>query len=243
MASFEIIPLRCPSCGAVSSNPPRELSFGAEFRCSHCQATSLLVINRNLVLTEALLKSGEKVCASCGQVVLKEARFCQQGHSLVRSCLCCHQEFPAQHQRCDFCGRLQVEVQLEGALQRVETLAGTRIPEANLPVRGLTADQLWAEIRGIQQRIRDTARVSKLVKVLLIVLAVVPCFFKIFVQVLFLFVGWQLYAMVVRRKVVALGKRDALHRQAVAGVERNARIDLELSAAQAEVALLREQLV
>ena len=242
MASFEIIPLRCPSCGAVSSNPPRELSFGAEIRCSHCQATSLLVINRNLVLAEALQKTGEKVCVACGQVVLKEARFCQQGHALVRSCLSCQKEFPAHHQRCDFCGRLQVEVQLEAALRKVQALEGARLPEATLPVHGRSADQLWEEVRGLQQGMRDTARTSKLIKVALIPLAVLPLFFKIYVQVLLLFIGWQLYKGVVRRKLASLGQQDALHRQAAAVVERNARIDLELSAAQAEVALLREQL-
>lgn len=242
MASFEIIPLRCPSCGAVSSNPPRELSFGAELRCSHCQATSLLVINRNLVLAEALQKSGEQVCVACGQVVLKEARFCQQGHALVRACLSCEKEFPAHHQRCDFCGKLQVEVQLGAALRKVQALEGARLPEANLPVRGLSAEQLWEEVRGLQQQMRDTARTTKIIRVVLFLLAMIPLFFKIYVQVLPLFIGWQLYKWVASKKLVALGERDALHRQAAAVVERNARVDLELSSVQAEVALLREQL-
>ena len=50
---------------------------------------------------------GEKVCTVCGRVAQREARFCQEGHALVRKCVKCLTEFAIDHQRCDSCGWLQ----------------------------------------------------------------------------------------------------------------------------------------
>ena len=109
MTEHTILPLRCPSCGGAASQPSREMAFGAEFRCDHCGVTSVLIINRDLVPLGTLQKQGEKVCVTCGCVALRESRFCQQGHALVRRCVHCDREFPVEHQRCDFCGELQVK--------------------------------------------------------------------------------------------------------------------------------------
>jgi biotin carboxyl carrier protein len=85
------------------------MAFGAEFRCDHCGISSVLIVDRALVPLNTLLKQGEKVCSTCGRMALREARFCQEGHVLIRRCVYhnCHREFPSDHQRCDFCGRLQ----------------------------------------------------------------------------------------------------------------------------------------
>jgi hypothetical protein len=50
------------------------------------------------------LTTHEKVCALCGEVAQLEARFCQNGHALVRKCTKCLSEFAIDHQRCDACG-------------------------------------------------------------------------------------------------------------------------------------------
>jgi hypothetical protein len=81
------------------------MPFGAEFRCDHCGVISVLIIDRALVPLSTLQKQGEKVCIACGRTALREARFCQEGHKLVRECTECHKEFAVDHQRCDFCGR------------------------------------------------------------------------------------------------------------------------------------------
>ena len=109
MVEHEIVALRCPSCGGGTSQPTREMPFGAEFRCDHCGVTSVLIIDRALVPLSTLQKQGEKVCTTCGRVALREARFCQEGHALVRECVYndCRREFAVDHKRCDFCGRLQ----------------------------------------------------------------------------------------------------------------------------------------
>lgn len=54
------------------------------------------------------------VCAKCGGIASREARFCQEGHALVRKCVHkeCNSEFPIEHLRCDFCGRRQQLPQL-----------------------------------------------------------------------------------------------------------------------------------
>ena len=113
MTKHTILPLRCPSCGGTASQPSREMSFGAEFRCDHCGVTSVLIIDQALVPLGTLQKQGEKVCVTCGRVALREARFCQAGHSLVRKCVYCALEFPVEHQLCDFCGKLQANWKAE----------------------------------------------------------------------------------------------------------------------------------
>ena len=107
MASHEIVPLKCPSCGSSTTGPSKQLAFGAEFSCAHCGCTSVLIINRELVALSSLQKQGEKVCTICGRVAQREARFCQEGHALVRKCINCFAQFAVDHQRCDFCGWLQ----------------------------------------------------------------------------------------------------------------------------------------
>lgn len=118
----EIVPLRCPSCGDGASTPSRRMPFGAEFSCESCGITSVLIINRELLPLGTLQKHGDKVCFTCGRLASQEARFCQEGHSLVRRCLACNKEFPVDHQRCDFCGRLHLEVQIEQETLRVDEL-------------------------------------------------------------------------------------------------------------------------
>lgn len=106
MDTYEIAPLKCPSCGGATTAPSRPMAFGAEFSCARCGTTSVLVINRALFPADALQKSGDQVCAECGRVAKLDARFCQDGHKLVRTCVNrgCSREFPASHQRCDYCG-------------------------------------------------------------------------------------------------------------------------------------------
>lgn len=125
MTQHEIVALRCPSCGSGITEPSREKPFGAEFRCDGCGVTSVLIINRALLPVDALQKSGDQVCAICGRVAKLDARFCQDGHPLVRRCLNqeCLKEFPAHHQRCDHCGWLQdvMPGTLEGVDQELES--------------------------------------------------------------------------------------------------------------------------
>jgi DNA-directed RNA polymerase subunit RPC12/RpoP len=104
MASHEITALQCPSCGSSNTGPTKPLAFGAEFSCAKCGGTSVLIINRALLPVDSLQKSGDQVCAMCGRVADRKARFCQDGHKLVRTCLKCNKEFAAHHQRCDYCG-------------------------------------------------------------------------------------------------------------------------------------------
>jgi len=112
LTPHKIVALRCPSWGGGASQPSRELSFGAEFRCDHCGVISVLIIDRALVPLSTLQRQGEKVCIACGRIALREARFCQEGHALGRRCvyLHCGQEFAIDHQRCDFCGKLQCDL-------------------------------------------------------------------------------------------------------------------------------------
>ncbi len=108
MSSNEIVALRCPSCGEGITQPSREMPFGAEFRCDGCDITSVLIVNRDLVPLSTLQKLGEKVCAACGRIAHRDARFCQEGHTLVRPCIKCLKEFAVDHPRCDFCGWIQI---------------------------------------------------------------------------------------------------------------------------------------
>lgn len=107
MTNLEIIALRCPSCSGAVTQPLVKTSFGAEFHCEICGITSVLIINQALVPLSSLQKQGEKVCTTCGRIAQREARFCQEGHSLVKRCNKCGKEFSIYHQRCDFCGWLQ----------------------------------------------------------------------------------------------------------------------------------------
>ncbi len=146
MASHEIAPLKCPSCGSSTTGPSKPLAFGAEFSCAHCGSTSVLIINRALLPVDALQKSGDQVCAICGRVAKLDARFCQDGHSLVRRCLNqeCLKEFPAHHQRCDNCGWLQdvmpgtpeaADLELESAIRDLSDSSSNVIAAALEKVR------------------------------------------------------------------------------------------------------------
>ena len=106
MVPHEIVPLKCPSCGSADTGPSTSLAFGAEFSCAKCGCTSVLIVNRALLAVDELQRSGDQVCAVCGRVAKVDARFCQDGHKLVRTCINreCGKEFGAYHQRCDYCG-------------------------------------------------------------------------------------------------------------------------------------------
>jgi len=100
MSSVEIVALRCPSCGNTSNVPEKELKFGYQFICQYCGTVSVLIINRMLYIP----LPGEKVCVNCGRVAQRDARFCQCGASLVRTCIFCLKEIPVDHDVCDYCG-------------------------------------------------------------------------------------------------------------------------------------------
>ena len=57
-------------------------------------------------------------------MTLREARFCQDGHKLVKLCFFCHKEFAVDHQLCDFCGELFVDLQIgqvfQGTVRSIE---------------------------------------------------------------------------------------------------------------------------
>lgn len=150
MKSNEIVALRCPSCGEGITQPSREMPFGAEFRCDACGITSVLIINRALLPVDALQKSGDQVCAVCGRVAKLDARFCQDGHKLVRSCLNqdCGKEFSAHHLRCDYCGWLQDVI--PGTPEAYELVLDHAIEdllEAAKP--GSSEDETWRALNKI----------------------------------------------------------------------------------------------
>jgi hypothetical protein len=200
---------------------------------------SILVINQNLVPMESLQRSGEKVCAECGQVAMKEARFCQQGHPLVRACLACAQEFPAHHQRCDFCGRLQLEVQLEQALARIEALEAEKIAPERVPVPGLTADQLRQELTQLEHRQKNARRGALVLKGVLILLSLGLLIERAWLLALLCFVGWKVFRGFNQRSLAKMAASQERHVQAVAVVERNSRLDAEIAELHRDVAGLR----
>ncbi len=114
MSQHEIVALRCPSCGSGITEPSRDMPFGAEFRCEVCNISSVLIIDQSLVPVSTLQKLGEKVCILCGRMAPRDARFCQEGHELVRQCHCCGKDVAVDHQRCDYCGNLKDALQLHG---------------------------------------------------------------------------------------------------------------------------------
>jgi biotin carboxyl carrier protein len=119
------------------------MPFGAEFRCDHCGVISVLIIDRALVPLSTLQRQGEKVCVACGRVALREARFCQEGHPLVRRCISplCGKEFPVDHHRCDYCGRLQdgkertLESPIDGTFYRAVVPGASPFVEAGAQVK------------------------------------------------------------------------------------------------------------
>jgi RecJ-like exonuclease len=131
------------------------MPFGAEFRCDHCGIISVLIIDRALVPLSTLQRQGERVCIACGRIALREARFCQEGHALVRRCCYtnCGQEFAIDHQRCDFCGKLQAD-----PLKLHEVCQGTvtRVIDfgAFVDLRGI-AEGLLHISEAADHRIRD----------------------------------------------------------------------------------------
>ncbi len=122
--AVQIIPLSCPKCGNASNVPEKELRFGYMFTCPYCSTTSVLIIDRQLYVPQA----GEHVCTTCGRVAPSGARFCQCGQSLVRKCTNCLEEFPIDHNLCDYCGWPQdidllseaaVPIKVQRAIQRL----------------------------------------------------------------------------------------------------------------------------
>lgn len=111
MSSHEITALRCPSCGGADTELSQEMSFGAEFRCNHCGVTSVMIIDQTLIPLSVLMKQGEKVCTKCGRMALREAKFCQEGHALMKYCNFCGEHIAVDHRICDFCGSLYVDAQ------------------------------------------------------------------------------------------------------------------------------------
>ena len=98
----QTIAVKCPQCGNSTNLEAQQSQFGYEFTCSFCGTTSVLVINRQLYVPTP----GERVCAKCGRVAMRDARVCQCGAPLVRKCVNpkCLKEFPVNHQICDYCG-------------------------------------------------------------------------------------------------------------------------------------------
>jgi hypothetical protein len=98
--SNEIVALQCPKCGSTLNVGRKEMRFGLEFSCSHCGATSVLIIENHLHVRH----EGDRVCATCGRVAGSNARFCQCGAALMSGCLLCKAELPVVHRICDYCG-------------------------------------------------------------------------------------------------------------------------------------------
>jgi hypothetical protein len=69
----------------------------------------------------------------CGRVARGEARFCQCGASLVRTCHWCYREVPVDHPRCDICGWLDpgfgIRPAIEGRWKTFLTLLPYRLVE------------------------------------------------------------------------------------------------------------------
>jgi hypothetical protein len=101
-----IIALKCPLCGGDVQIQEGQARFGSELVCNDCGARSLLIIDNSLVTRASLEASGGRICVECGRVARGEARFCQCGASLVRTCYWCYREVPVNHPRCDICGWL-----------------------------------------------------------------------------------------------------------------------------------------
>jgi exoribonuclease R len=157
MTQPETIALRCPSCGGTDTQSSREMSFGAEFRCNHCGITSVMIIDQALVPLSTLMKQGEKVCAKCGRMALREARFCQEGHNLVQQCQICDKEFSVDHQRCDFCGNLVID-----SLERIFQGRVTRIVDFGAFVDiGIGIEGLLHISQITDKRLRDVRDVLK----------------------------------------------------------------------------------
>lgn len=95
-----IISLQCPSCGDARNRPVRDHSYGTEFKCASCAATSVLIMDNKLHVKQ----HGEHVCKDCGRVATTGARFCQCGESLVRKCEHCQHEFFVDDRVCPQCG-------------------------------------------------------------------------------------------------------------------------------------------
>lgn len=97
-----IIALTCPKCGSTDQVINKNVAFGYEFKCQHCQSTSVLIINHQLYIP----LPGEYICTFCGRVSDRNARFCQCGKSLIQKCINpeCHREISINHTICDYCG-------------------------------------------------------------------------------------------------------------------------------------------
>lgn len=120
----QVVPLKCPACGSAIESLQGTSPFGSEIRCGYCGATSLLIVDNNLVTRASLEASGGRICAACGRVGRGEARYCQCGAALVRRCHWCFAEVPAEHRRCDSCGWIDPGV---GVMPEIESRWATFI--------------------------------------------------------------------------------------------------------------------
>ncbi len=68
-----LTPLQCPKCGASLGVPGPQGGFGQRVQCSYCGTLSVLVIDRELLVSHG----GENVCVDCGRVGVRAARFFQ----------------------------------------------------------------------------------------------------------------------------------------------------------------------
>ena len=238
MADLDLLPLRCPSCGARSPRPAPAAGLGPELRCAHCGVTT--VLPAVLPRSPGGSPDSGRACPACGDPVGPTARFCQQGHPLERTCLACGEAFPAQHPRCDFCGRLQLEVQVEQVEARIQDLAREKVPEARVPVPGLGAPALEVRIRTLEAQAAQVVPLRRLARVLLLVAAAALAANRAWGPLLLVPVAWKVAGAVARRRLLHLDGALSLHRQALAVVGRNARLDHEIAGVRAELLKLRE---
>ena len=240
VADLDLIPLRCPSCGALAAQASRPGFSGAELRCAHCGVVAVLATDRQPAASGAPVDAGARACPACGDPVGASARFCQRGHALERTCLACGEVFPSHHQRCDRCGRLQSEVQWEQAEARLQNLAREKVPEDRVPVPGLGASTLEVRIRTLQAQAAQVVPLRRLVKGLLLLGTVGLAANRAWAPLLLVPVLWSVANAVARRRLRHLDEALSRHRQALAVVGRNTRLDREIAAARAELLKLRD---
>lgn len=241
MADLDLLPLRCPSCGARSPRPAPAAGLGAELRCGHCGVTTVLAVELARVPGGgAPVPATGRACPICSDPVGPTARFCQQGHPLERTCLACGEAFPSHHERCDFCGRIQLEVQVEQAEARLQDLAREKVPDARVPVPGLGAPALEVRIRTLEAQAAQVVPLRRLAKVLLLLATAVLASKEAWPALLLVPVLWKVASTVARRRLRHLDGVLSLHRQALAVVGRNARLDHEIAGVRAELLKLRD---
>jgi hypothetical protein len=92
----------CPSCRQTIETV--ETAFGAEISCPNCASISLLTKNHELRLRSEIDVAQKQICPTCGDVTAQSARFCQNGHALLKKCIYCKREIVVTHRVCENCG-------------------------------------------------------------------------------------------------------------------------------------------